>query len=315
MWLHSLMTAQEIDNPPELFYVMKSIADFGKKWDEQTPITELAKQTKDKIFYDNYPLSEYVDKDDFEIDILNHFIHNRINFDTVTSFKIALINKLREIMPKYNSMFDLKALELDLFYTNHEKDITETTDDDFINHGNKSSEENGQYRKTGTEDITDTGTTGKEGENTSSGSETGSLTRNTKGKRKEDLRESDTPQNALADVKNGSYVSNYKYNEIDTEEDVTEGTTKTTTGRGTFSESGDSRDVRDRDWTEQGTDKTEYEEGTVDTGERDIKHIYNETYLTKDNLVAKMKEYNTIEPIMTMIYRDLDCLFLQVYDF
>lgn len=328
-WLPTKLTkAVEIDEPPTLYYIMKSIADFGKSYDEQTEIIKLAEATKDRFFYTDYPLAASVNKDQFEIDILNHFIYRRIGFDTVTGFKIALITKLREILPKYNLMFDLLAKEIELFHSNYERDLTEKTDDDHSNTGSKEYVQNGEYDKAGTEDITVTENTTKttetesigEGENSSS--ETGTLDRTTTGLRHEDMRESDTPQNALADVRNGSYVSKYNYNTIDTEETVDEDTSKSTTGTNTdtfgqtVEERGRKTTVTDRDWTEDGTDKTTYNEGTTDSGERDISHILNEKYKMADNLIEKMKTYaNEIESVMSMIYKDLDCLFLQVYDY
>lgn len=288
-----------MDEPLELLYVMRMIADFDKKWDEQTPIIELAAKTKGKLFYSNYPLSANVDKDNFEISIINHFINRRIGFETVTAFKIALVNKLIEIMPKYNQMFDLMAKELELFNTNHTKDITETTDDDFTNNGTKNSVQNGTYSKVGSK-VSDESGTHSDQSNTNE-------TVNTIGEREEDLRKSDTPQNRLGDIKDGSYVSEYNYNQINTNEDTTKETDVVSSGN-TYGE-------YNEDTTDDGTNKTLYDETTGETGERDISRIFRETYNTADNLVEKMQIFNEIPAIMTMIYNDLDCLFLQVYDY
>ena len=340
--------AELLDNTPTLYYAMRSIADFDKKWSEQTEIINLAEKTRDKFFYTTYPLSRNVNKKDFEIDILNHFLTRRIAFETVTMFRIALVNKLREIMPKYNLMFDLLAKEIELFHTNYNRNLSEKTDDDHSVRGTKDSNRQNEYAKEGTEDITKTtdfekmgdkesstenqyskvGTEGikkdstysksgskesdttsdfeKEGtedisktgeieksttketmgegvttktvngqentnehgtihtvettdkDTTDSGTEntTNSNTTNTTGSstenvtdniskitdkdtvKHEDLRNSDTPQNALADVRNGAYVSEYNYNTTDIAEDTTETTaeTKATTGSTTGSE-------------------------------------------------------------------------------
>ena len=47
-----------------------------------------------------------MDKEKFECDILNHFIMRRIGYDTFTAFQIYLENKLHEILPYYNVLFD-----------------------------------------------------------------------------------------------------------------------------------------------------------------------------------------------------------------
>lgn len=95
------------DLPPTLKSLMNSICNYGKE--EKTNIYGLAKGSRTTIFNFDYPLSDKVNKEDFEIMILNHYIHRRIGFDTPTEFRIALNVKLNEIMPIYNKMFDSLA--------------------------------------------------------------------------------------------------------------------------------------------------------------------------------------------------------------
>lgn len=95
------------DLPPTLKSLMNSICNYGKK--EKTNIYGLAKGSRSTIFNFDYPLSDKVNKEEFEIMILNHYIHRRIGFDTPTEFRIALNVKLNEIMPIYNKMFDSLA--------------------------------------------------------------------------------------------------------------------------------------------------------------------------------------------------------------
>ena len=93
--------------PPTLYAIMNSIANFDKE--EKTKTRNLAKATHDKIFDFEYPLSSKVNKEDFECQILNHFIMRRIGFETFTAFQLFLENKLNEILPYYNIMFDSLA--------------------------------------------------------------------------------------------------------------------------------------------------------------------------------------------------------------
>lgn len=93
------------DLPPTLKSLMNSICNYGKE--EKTNIYNLAKGSRETIFNFNYPLSDKVNREDFEIMILNHYIHRRIGFDTPTEFRIALNVKLNEIMPRYNKLFDM----------------------------------------------------------------------------------------------------------------------------------------------------------------------------------------------------------------
>ena len=100
------LTANFIMNPkpPTLYAILNSYANYDQ--DEITKIRDLAKKTHDKIFDFDYVLSDKVDKEQFEIDILNHFLERRIGYDTITSFQIHLENKLHEILPYYNTLFD-----------------------------------------------------------------------------------------------------------------------------------------------------------------------------------------------------------------
>lgn len=100
------VTANLIMNPkpPTLYALMNSIVNYGKE--EQTKIRDLASECHEDIFDFEYDLSENVSKDQFEIDILNHYIERRIGFDTLTSFQLHLENKLHEILPYYNTLFD-----------------------------------------------------------------------------------------------------------------------------------------------------------------------------------------------------------------
>lgn len=93
------------DLPPTLKSLMNSICNYGKE--EKTNIYNLAKGSRETIFNFDYPLSDKVNREDFEIMILNHYIHRRIGFDTPTEFRIALNIKLNEIMPRYNKLFDM----------------------------------------------------------------------------------------------------------------------------------------------------------------------------------------------------------------
>lgn len=91
--------------PPTLYRILNSLVNYDEE--EQTKIKNLAAAGREDIFDFEYPLSTNVDKEDFEVMILNHFLMRRIGYDTMTAFKIALNVKLNEIMPIYNKMFDM----------------------------------------------------------------------------------------------------------------------------------------------------------------------------------------------------------------
>ena len=91
--------------PPTLYRLLNSIVNFDAE--EQTKIKNLAAAGREDIFDFEYPLSTHVQKEDFEVMILNHFLMRRIGYDTLNAFKIALDVKMNEIMPIYNKMFDM----------------------------------------------------------------------------------------------------------------------------------------------------------------------------------------------------------------
>lgn len=90
--------------PPTLYSILNSIANYDNP--TQTKIRDLARVTHDKVFDFDYELSDALNKDEFEIEILNHYMMRRIGFETFTAFQLYLENKLKEILPYYNLMLD-----------------------------------------------------------------------------------------------------------------------------------------------------------------------------------------------------------------
>ena len=233
------------DNRPPLIYdILNAMLNFGKTEDEKIKISDLAKEGHTKIFDFSYPLSKNIDKDNFEIMILNKFLQRRIGFETFTAFKIQLNVKLNEIMPKYNKLFD--ALEnWDIF-----------NDGEII-------ERNGL--ETTTNKTTNTLTN------------TSSTSTDSNDSQINDRRHSDTPQNNLGNVQNGTYVTDYTY----------ENNTNTNT-------------INSND--------TSTSEGS---GNSNTDNNYSET--TKHSISNKIEVYkqtqNEINSIYTLIFNDLEELF------
>ena len=158
--------------PPTLYRLLNSIVNFDE--DTQTKIKNLAAAGREEIFDFDYPLSENVTKEDFEVTILNHFLMRRIGYDTLNAFKIALNVKLNEIMPIYNKMFDM----LEGW--------------DIFNDG-----------ESVTRNVTDSGTNSQ---NSTTQTTTSGTSQNTS-----DRRYSDTPQQQLTNVRDGKYITDYNY--------------------------------------------------------------------------------------------------------
>lgn len=234
------------DLPPTIFSIMNSIVNF----DNENPvkIQNLANASRNKIFDFDYPLSTHIAKQDFECMILNKFIMRRIGYDTVTAFKIALMVKLNEIMPVYNKLFD--ALDGWNLFTDGEE-------------YSRILEETKQEATTDTNTISST-----------SASITSSSSSSTS-----DRRFSDTPENALSDVRDGNYVTNYNYDTDTSSDNVNVQGNNNSTNNASGSMSGNNRVV----------------ETTSRTPADKIK-IYNEFIENKNN-------------IYSLIFKDLECLF------
>lgn len=239
--------SKQYDLPPTIFSILNSFANTNKydeqvEYDERVKIVDLAKEEHSKIFDFNYPLSSQINKDDFEIMILNKFLMRRIAYETVTAFKIQLNVKLNEIMPTYNKMFEAIA-DWNLF----EDGETSAR----VMHDNNISKR----------DSTN---------NSTSDSTNNSINEN---------KFSDTPQNQIDDVKNGSYVSEYTYNQSNI----------------------NSMDTVDSTHNENSTDNRDVNEMIYKSVNNRI-DVYNKFLEQKSN-------------IYTMIFKDLESLFFGYVNF
>ena len=179
----------------------------------------------------------------------------RIGFDTVTAFRIQLNVKINEIMPLYNKMFD--AIENWNIFNDGE--ITE---------------------RTGTDNrVIDNKTTGEN--NTLNSLENNSQTTS---EETSDRRNSELPQNQLELLRNGSYVSNYNYDQNN----------GSSTDKSTSTGSSNS--------------KTNNISNTKDDNE------YHEiTKRSPADKIAIYKEFQeNLKSIYGMIFKDLECLFYQL---
>ena len=169
------------DLPPTIYSIMQSIVNFNNA--DTVKISDMWQNARVKIFDFNYPLTQNVSHETFEHNILNHYLMRRINYDTVTLFKIMLENKLNEIMPKYNMLWD-SQIDWDIF---------------------KSGTTTREYKDTTTSANTTNSTSSEKNDNTSS-TDSNSIVNMTNSDSK-----SDVPQGQIDDVKNSEYISEYDY--------------------------------------------------------------------------------------------------------
>lgn len=193
------------DLPLTLYSILESYVNYSKNDSETTKIKDMWKEGRTYLFDFHYPLSIET-KENFEHNIINHYLMRRINFETVNLFKIMLENKLNEIMPKYNILFS-KLNGWDIF-----KADTTTR----------------EYKDSG---ITSNSTTQH---NTSSGSTSSNGSSENSG----DSAYSDTPQSQITDIADNSYISEYTKTSSSGSTDMS--TTNNSTSDNTGVESGTS---------------------------------------------------------------------------
>ena len=241
----------DYDLPPTIYSLLESIVNFNVSNSDKTKIKDLAKMGHSTIFDFDYPFYDDTKKADFEIMILNHFLMRRIGYDTLTAFQIGLNVKLNEIMPVYNKMFlSLENWSIDTngeVVTRIQKETRDSTGSN-------------------TESVINSSTINSDGTSNNIS----------------DRRFSNTPQSKITDVQDGSYVTNYNY---DNNHDENNSTTRTSADSNT----------------------------TSSNSNNDTNNL-NETITRtpSDKLEIMIKYQEKVSSIYTLIFQDLDSLFYQL---
>lgn len=223
-----------------------------------TNLTDLITKAKVHIFDFEYGIKSEA-KVDFETMFIRHFLNRRIGYETYSMWKNYLITKLYEIIPKYNLM--LNAIDdWDIFLA--EKEVREQlTNTSSIAH-------------TDTESVSNQATTGS--------NQNGNIASD-----KVDQRFSDTPQNKLTDIQNGTYLSSYQLTQTDS-----------STSSADMSSNSNSIAAK------SGATARDKATGNL-----------NET-ITRSNFDVDryLNFQSNFKNITTQMFKDLDCLFYQIID-
>lgn len=267
-----------IDEPPTLFSLMKSIAPDG------TRTNDLWKFGRKYFFNFEYDLQN-LDKETFEKMILNHYLTRRINFQTAELFKIMLENKLLEVLPKYNLLFN--NIIFNVFDNGTTERITQTkehctdnsTEKNFTNENLNSSVKGEQQTLTNMEN------------NINNNLSNNSNTTNTR-------KFSDTPQNLINDVNDDNYLTEYEVNINSNTNTVDENNNSKTTQNATLNNSNLTLSNNSRNYS---NNKDSYYNKT-NTNTENVVNTSNKL----DSVIKIQREYLSV---FTMLYKDLDCLF------
>ena len=79
----------------------------SKGWND---VDEIVENSRRKIF-GNYPIFDEQYRSILERKILKHYYMREIGFETVGLFKMKLNNKMNEIMPYYNKLYESELFE------------------------------------------------------------------------------------------------------------------------------------------------------------------------------------------------------------
>lgn len=243
-------------------------------------LEEIIDEARPLLFSFEYPIYEETHREELESKIISHFWKREIGFETYGLFKLNLMNKLREVMPYYNKMYETAALTYsplnDVNYTK-----THTGQDSTEGTRNRSKTETGTDERevTSAEDVSDTNN------RSSSGTDWNLY--------------SDTPQGSIQNIteNNTAYLTN---------------ATKDTT-----SSSDTSTNVRDRDITSSEDFTTSRQSTDEETSEETGTNTWTETMVGKVGTYSISKlieEYRkAVLNVDLMIIEDLDELFMQLW--
>lgn len=172
----------------------------------ESSIDEIINGSYDKIFDNDIPIFDEAYRLPLEKKILKHYYTREIGYETFGLWKLHLNNKMREIMPYYNQLYKSELLEFDPmqdtdYYTNHSGRFDGQTNDD----GSSTSNTNTTSTGSATDDQTNKITS----------------------------RYSETPQGAISDLENNTYLTNATINNETRDDDSTYENSSTNANRST----------------------------------------------------------------------------------
>lgn len=272
-------------------------------WSDQTNVDTVIDSAIPKVFNFSFPIFSEDYRKTLEHHILQHFYTREIAFQTVGRWKLGLQQKLNDIMPYYNKLYESQELDVDPF---NNIDVTETSESSGNTTSKNNTTRNGTSVTNGSSETNDTadGTSGTE----TNGKTTTNNSQDTTARRTDAF--SDTPQGTLSNVDNLTYLTEYR--KIGENNNVTDTGEQTTTGN---------VDVTTHDETNSNTktnSQTETDSTETASGETTNSGNYTKTIKGKNTgtsyseLITAYRE--TFLNIDMMIIEELEELFLQIYD-
>lgn len=270
------------------------------------------------IFDFDFPVYDEAYRVPLETKIVRHFYTREIGSETVGLWKLRLETKLNEVMPYFNMLYKAVTIDFNPLYdtdlkttstTTGKEDGTRNATTNDTKSGDESSNDRTEHDESGS--VNDNGSTDASGKTEVNNTNTVNATKSEK-----DLY-SDTPQGALTNVENETYLTNARKiegtdNQTTTDVGTSNNTTNTTVTN-TQTSNSESTDVltHSRDWNERGNSVLD-EEHNVNTTEDFVQHVIGKSGgITFGKALAEFME--GLVNIDQMLLDALECLFMGVW--
>lgn len=138
----------------ELRFILETYAGLDES-EGNDNVNEIITNALPKLFNFDFPIFDEAYREVLERKIVRHYYTREIGYETVGRWKLALENKLNEIMPYYNKLYNSELLEFNPLYThNITKTGSNTGNETTYEHHNINTGHTGAHNNT----IGDTGT-------------------------------------------------------------------------------------------------------------------------------------------------------------
>lgn len=285
----------------EVRYICEYYAGL-KKSEGFEKIGDIIEKSRTKIFDFDFPIYDESYRSVLETKILKHYYTREIGTETVGLWKHFLDMKMNEIMPYYNQLYESATLKFNPLY---DCDYTTTSNRD-IGHDEKTfNETKEKYENNGTRSDNLTETENNNSTRTDNLAHHDTTTHSDKSKNKY----SDTPQGALTNVENDTYLTDARI--------IEDNGTETNDGSNTGTQTNKFNGSRSNTGTQKNDvsgNRNENKNGTRNFNSTDeyIEHVAG-----KRNSVSYAKllqEYrNTFINIDLMIIDELSDLFMNLW--
>ena len=217
----------------ELRYICETEAGLNESVG-QTKIKDVIAKAIPNIFDFEFPIFDESYRNVLETKILKHYYTREIGLETYGLWKLKLDTKLNEIMPFYNQLYKSALLEFNPLY---EVDYTKT--------GSRDSSGTRDNTENSSDSYEETINTNNSYEDSENHNEQGTLTKGTT--QTTTNYYSDTPQGAITNVIDGTYLTNATYNAVgNTGSDSSDNS-------GSSDSDGSSKGKQDRDGSRSGS--------------------------------------------------------------